>query len=133
MSNTPIGEIHQILINETYSIPANLPAIIEENAASLRAVYPDAQYRLWSGKELRDAIAESFEPAVLHAFDRLRPFAYKSDLARLCLLYLYGGLYADLAMRAVNPIVAPDGIEFVAFKALRFLSPRWTAMSNGVI
>ncbi|HTV45597.1 MAG TPA: glycosyltransferase [Stellaceae bacterium] len=128
-----IGQIHQVLINDTDSIPANLPPIIEENAASLRAVYPDAQYRLWSGNELREVIAENFEPAVLQTFDRLRPFAYKCDLARLCLLYLYGGLYADLAMRAISPLVVPDGIEFVAFKALRFLSPRWTAMSNGLI
>ncbi|MGH7048533.1 MAG: glycosyltransferase [Stellaceae bacterium] len=85
------------------------------------------------GTSFTRLLPKNFEPAVLQAFDRLRPFAYKCDLARLCLLYLYGGLYADLAMRAVSPIVAPDGIEFVAFRAMRFLSPRWTAMSNGLI
>jgi Glycosyltransferase sugar-binding region containing DXD motif len=133
MRNNPVDQIHQILINDTFHLPAELPAVVQQNAESFRTLYPNAQYRLWGGAELRDMIAENFKPSVVDAFDLLKPFAYKCDLARLCLLYQYGGLYSDLAMRAVSPIVPPERIEFVAFKALRFLSPRWTAMSNGLI
>jgi Glycosyltransferase sugar-binding region containing DXD motif len=133
MSNNSVQQIHQILINDTFCLPSELPPVIQENTASFRTVYPHAQYRLWSGAELRDMISENFEFSVVDAFDLLKPFSYKCDLARFCLLYQYGGLYADLAMRAVSPIAAPEGIEFVAFKALRFLSPRWTAMSTGLI
>ncbi len=133
MPDNAVEQINQILVNNTYCLPSDLPAIIEANIASLRAVYPHAKYRLWSGNELREMIAANFEPAVLDAFDVLRPFAYKCDLARVCLLYLYGGLYSDLAMRFVSPMKVPEGIGLIAFKALRFLSPRWTAISNGLI
>ncbi|MGC2199000.1 MAG: hypothetical protein WA633_02465, partial [Stellaceae bacterium] len=89
MPNDAVEEIHQILINDTYCLPSELPATIEANAASLRSTYPNAKYRLWSGNDLRKMIAENFEPAALNAFDVLRPFSYKSDIARFCLLYVY--------------------------------------------
>ena len=34
---------------------------------------------------------------MLDAYDALRPFAFKADLARLCLLFIFGGVYADLS------------------------------------
>jgi hypothetical protein len=133
MRDNAVEELHQILINDAYCLPSALPAVVEANAASLRSVYPNAKYRLWSGNDLRKMIAENFDPAVLNAFDILRPFSYKSDIARFCLLYVYGGLYSDLAMRVISPMKIPEGIGFAAFKALRFLSPRWTAMSTGFL
>lgn len=39
------------------------------------------------------------------AYHQLIPRAYKADLARSCLLYVYGGVYADLGARFFRPIV----------------------------
>ena len=53
----------------------------------------------------------------LDAFHTLIPYAYKSDLLRYCLIWLYGGWYADVMMNFVrdpsvysnnNLVVAPD-------------------------
>jgi hypothetical protein len=78
-------------------------------------------------------IAEKFEPDVLQAFDLLRPYAYKADLARYCLLYIFGGLYVDLSIRPVNALKPPYGVGLATFRDYDFLSPSWTAITIGIL
>ena len=40
----------------------------------------------------------------LNCYQELIPGAYKSDLARLCLIYVYGGIYLDIGMSFTAPI-----------------------------
>ncbi len=119
--------IHQILLVDGFTLPARLPHFVTENAAALRALYPAAEYRLWDGHALRRMIAEHFEPQVLAAFDRLRPYAYKADLARYCLLYVFGGLYIDLAIRPIDAIKPPPGVGLASFRDDDLMAPSWTA------
>lgn len=80
--------IHQIFINDDNELP-EFPTIIQENIRSTQVCYPNAVYRLWTLSELDDFIQENFDRDVLWAFRLLVPFAYKSDLARLCLIYIW--------------------------------------------
>jgi hypothetical protein len=128
-----VHRLHQIFIRDDFGLPATLPALLATNINSFREAYPEAEHRLWDGNSVREFLAQEFEPAVLEAFDTLRPFTYKCDLARLCLLYRYGGVYADLAMRFVNPLVPPPHIGLSTFRDLRFGSPNWAAMSTSII
>lgn len=41
-------------------------------------------------------IKNNFKSDVLWAYEKLKPTAYKADLFRYCILYLYGGIYSDL-------------------------------------
>ena len=41
-------------------------------------------------------IKNNFPLHVLWAYNKLKPSAYKADLFRYCILYLYGGIYSDL-------------------------------------
>jgi hypothetical protein len=129
----PTDRLHQIFIADGFRVPAALPQPIAENVDSTRAHYPGADYRLWDGDALRETIAREFEPAVLEAFDRLQPYAYKADLGRYCLLYLYGGLYVDLGVRCMAPIRPPRGAGIAGFRDFEFVSPSWTAVSTGVL
>jgi mannosyltransferase OCH1-like enzyme len=38
---------------------------------------------------------KEFDIRVYNAYNKLKPIAFKSDLWRLCILYKYGGIYAD--------------------------------------
>ena len=49
-------------------------------------------------------IKDNFPPEVLYAFLILKPGAYKSDLLRLCLLYIRGGVYADIKLTLLQPL-----------------------------
>ena len=103
-----ISFIHQVFINDNRDIPEKIADSIEYNTNSLIHHFPHAVYKLWSGEEIRDFIATYFSRNVVDAYDLLRPYAYKCDLARYCILKIYGGLYADLAIRIVDHLELPD-------------------------
>ena len=85
-----------ILITTENPPDDDLPARVAENIQSFKRAYPDMEHRLFDNDQIRSLIADKFDHEVLKAYDALRPFAFKSDLARLCLLSVFGGIYADL-------------------------------------
>jgi len=112
----PIRDIFQILIRRDGDLPSGIPDEIRENIRSVTTIYPDARHHLMSGKAVRDVLSANFSGDVLEAYDALEPYAYKADLARYCLLFIHGGLYADLSARLVKQIDVPETKKFVAFR-----------------
>ena len=54
--------------------------------------------------QCRILIKNNFPKMVLEAYDLLIPKAFKSDLWRYCVLYLYGGFYGDLSQTILQKI-----------------------------
>ena len=75
-----------------------LPSKVVENRDSFKRCYPGLKHELFRGAVIRNFISEKFGSEVLFAYDRLMPFAYKSDLARYYNMYEHGGAYADLSI-----------------------------------
>ena len=44
----------------------------------------------------REFIKNNFDLDILNAYDILKPGAFKADLWRCCILYIYGGIYLDI-------------------------------------
>ena len=128
-----VSLIHQIFINEDMNLPEKMPEIMEYNSESLKFHFPDASYKMWNGEEIREFIASRFSKEVVDAYDLLRPYSYKCDLARYCVLKICGGLYADLAIRFVDHLELPEEIGLLAFKDIEFGSPAWFACNGGLI
>lgn len=128
-----IARLHQIFVTDSMELPARLPDLFAANVAALRAAHPTAQHRLWGGAELREFIASEFGAEVAAAYDMLRPYAFKADLGRLCLLHAFGGLYADLSMRFIDPLRPPSTAGIAGFAAPWNDSPSWVALANGLI
>ena len=84
-----------------------LSDLVSENIRSLRSRHPGEEHLLWRETMLTDFIASHFDAEVLSAFRTLRPYAYKADLAKYCLLYEHGGLYADLLKGRVPAYLEP--------------------------
>ncbi len=93
-----MDKIHQILITKNRS--AEVPAATK----SIHKFFtPDLyEYKLWDNDAIRTLIRDNFEDRVLKAYDKLRPYAYKADLARYCILYVYGGWYIDINIEIVS-------------------------------
>jgi hypothetical protein len=88
-----------ILINDQAAADsAALPPAIARNIASFKAHHPDATHRLFDQRGIRAFLRENTEPDVVWAYEQLLPYAYRADLARLCLLHEFGGVYADLSV-----------------------------------
>ena len=63
-------------------------------------------YHPYNNEECSDMIRKNFPSDVYLAYQKLVPGAFKSDLWRLCALYLNGGLYVDSHIKPVHPDIS---------------------------
>ena len=126
-------KIHQILINDTNKLPDEFPEFHNICLNQIKKLYPNEKYYLYSGEELEEIIQNKFHSDVYTSYKKLKPYACKADLARLCLLYLYGGLYVDLNTYFINTIPDLDLLEFFAFRDLPQSSFQYWAVQNGIM
>lgn len=127
-----IKNIFQILIRDGQDFPAELPALVESNVRSIRSAHPDAVHQLLSGNEARSFIAAHFDSDVVAAYDLLKPYSYKADLARYCLMFIQGGLYVDLGIRFLTRFEPPLGTGLAVFRDLLTGPGPW-GVSNGLV
>ena len=128
-----IDRLHQIIIAEGYGMPSGFPDAAAARIKRFKQLYPSADYTLWTGERLREFIAYHLGTDVVWAFDTLKPLAYKSDLARYCLLQEIGGLYSDLDILHDAPWRIPSMYPIAAFKTFCIENPDRFDVDNGVM
>jgi mannosyltransferase OCH1-like enzyme len=72
---------------------------------------PDYSYYYYDNIDSRRFLRTYFSKSVNDAYDLLVPGAYKADLLRYCLLYIYGGCYFDckqILLKPLNNIIKED-------------------------
>lgn len=126
ITDTDGKNVFQIYLAETDEIaPAILACMqsVEEGVAGY-------SYSRYDRARLRSFIQENFSASVLTAYDALRPYAYKADLGRYCLLYHFGGWYIDATVTLQSQLPNTHAYEHVFFEdAPRIdLAPRETAI-----
>lgn len=84
-----------------------LPSQMLDEMVKWQKLNPNYQYKYFTSLERVDFISKHFSENVIQTYDKLLPGAYKVDLWRCCVLYIYGGVYVD--SRAV-PLVSLDNI-----------------------
>lgn len=128
-----IEDIFQIFIQDDTGLPQEFPAKVARNMRSLRNAHPQAAYHLLKGDDIPGFLAAHFASDVLDAYQSLVPYAYKCDLARLCLLFVKGGLYVDLGIRLIRPLQPPLQSGLVAFRDLMVSSKNSWAVLSGLL
>jgi hypothetical protein len=107
-------QLTQIYISED-SQP--MGELLEFNAKKARAALPKLNYRIYGDSDIKELISSHFDQEILNTYNRLRPFAYKSDLARYCILHEVGGWYLDIGLSASGAqINVPNSISLIAFR-----------------
>ena len=96
-----IKKVHQILISYDNIISNE----VENRINHVKEVYHDFEYTLWTDEKIKSFLIQYFNQEVLDAYNTLVPFAFKADLARFCILYIYGGVYLDLGTHVKRPFV----------------------------
>jgi mannosyltransferase OCH1-like enzyme len=75
-------------------------AIISQNLKLITDTWkinnPDYEYFLYDDNMCRNFLSESFGQEIVSTYDKIKIAAYKADLWRYCILYKYGGFYADI-------------------------------------
>jgi len=87
--------IHKIYIQHDGTIPTNLDENIKEAHQSWIDKNPGYQIKYWSLNDCRDYLRNNFPPIYLKTLDGLKPYAYKCDFMRYCIVYNEGGWYSD--------------------------------------
>lgn len=126
-------KVSQILLTDPSHEHDPLPSVIRSAVQTVRECLPAADHVLWRRTELRNFLSVHFEPQVLQAFDRLRPYAYQSDLARYCLLYKLGGWYVDLTLQLQIALNVADSIDLIVFADRGCATCEPWAIQNGLI
>ena len=85
----------------TWSIK-ELPTKMQENVDRMIKINPEFNIQIFDCDERREFIKNIFPKYILTAYDTLKPGAFKADLWRLCILYINGGIYADIKFNCIN-------------------------------
>lgn len=125
-------DIYQILITSDKKIPT-LPSYTKECTQSIKDVYPNSTVNFLNGEAVEKIIEENFSEKVLSAYHKFIPYAYKCDLARLCVLYLNGGMYIDLNTKLIEKIPFLHQTDFFSFRDITTMSRRSWSVSNSII
>lgn len=64
---------------------------------------PEYEYRLHDDNDITEFITNEF-PDYLEGYKKLKYGASKADLWRYLIIYKYGGVYADMDCRCINPL-----------------------------
>jgi len=100
----PVSEYRRIPLRlfqtwQTSQLPPHMTSCVRD----LISANPEFKYQFYDDERCRTFIQSHFPEDVLHAYDTFIPGAYKADLWRYCILYIYGGIYVDIKYRCVPP------------------------------
>lgn len=124
--------IFKILLLEDDELPL-VPEYLFNCIKSWTILNPEYNFILFDKNDCINFLKTYFDENVLKAFNKVRPFSYKCDLMRLCLLYIYGGVYSDIRMTLLKPLkdIIKNDIDFICTvdKQINNISP----LANGFL
>jgi mannosyltransferase OCH1-like enzyme len=83
------------IIHQTYKRVDNLPSVYKKCQDKIRQLHPDWEYMFWTDEMMYAEVEKSF-PDIYPIFLKLPRKILQIDIFRYCLMWKYGGLYADL-------------------------------------
>ena len=120
--------VSQIFLSDS---DAELSPFLKHATSTVQGAFPSADYQLYNKETLRNFISENYGESVVSAYDCLKPYSYKADLGRFCLLNKLGGWYLDIGVRVVNPVEVGERIDFLAFRDIqRFSFTSWACATT---
>lgn len=120
--------VSQIFLSDS---DAELSPFLKHATGTVQGAFPNADYQLYNKETLRNFISENYGESVVSAYNCLKPYSYKADLGRFCLLNKLGGWYLDIGVRMVNPVEVGERIDFLAFRDIqRFSFTSWACATT---
>lgn len=115
--STPIPKrIHMMWLTDRMDIhEMQIPSKYDYCRSTWTQHNPDWTLDIWSLPKVRELLKEYF-PQHLAAFDKTRRIITKCDIARFCVVAVFGGLYCDLdfyCRKSMNEIVAGKDIMLI--------------------
>lgn len=116
--------VHQIVLSTVERFESS-----NQQSTEIQMCVGAANYRIWNSQSISDFLETHYAGPVLSAFHQLKPFSYKADLARYCILNHFGGVYADLSVRNLA-FFDTTGHDMVIFRDLNSSCSSWKVATN---
>jgi mannosyltransferase OCH1-like enzyme len=107
------------IIHQTWKRKNDLPDPILKSINKWKDLNKEYKYKFYDDDDCRNFIKEHFGNEVSICFDILIPGAFKADLFRYCVLYIKGGVYADIdtePLISLSDILQNYNYDFVSVK-----------------
>lgn len=89
-----------------------------ESYSSATKSFSDVQgvgITVWNTESIRDLMITKFPSKVITAFDSMKMYPWKAELARYCILFEHGGFYSDFGITFVKKI-EPGDADLLVFR-----------------
>ena len=90
------------IIHQSYTNSVN--SNIFSTTSTWKEMNINYDYMYWNDDYCYTFIKDHFNKSVLEAYNMLYAGAYKSDIFRLCVLYIYGGIWTDISSLCEVPL-----------------------------
>ena len=90
------------IIHQSYKIGVKKPMFNAIN--TWKCMNINYEYKYWHDDGCYNFLVEYFDEKVLDAYNFLYAGAFKSDIFRLCVLYIYGGIWTDISSLCEYPL-----------------------------
>ena len=71
---------------------------------NIKKYAPECTHIIVDEVDIEKFLNKYYTQSVLNTFKSLKSGAHKADLARYCLLYIYGGIYMDIKVELIKPL-----------------------------
>ena len=111
----------------------NCPPFLLHCQTVTQELIPHNSYCLYNNEMCRTFIKNNFSDCVLSSYDKLNPYAYRSDLARYCLLYELGGWYLDIALKPLIRMQLKSEVQCLVFRECLSIAGGSWGISNSAL
>lgn len=119
------------IIHQTWKDANVTHWIFKRSQESIATHLPEWKYTFWTDEDL-DALVRTDFNDLYEAWRNLNQPIKRVDAARYCILYKFGGVYADLDFiftRNIDPII-DDGHDLYFYKSTQSLVKGWQFLGN---
>jgi len=120
--------IHQIYFDLHNKKIEDIP-LFKTSSDRIQKLNPDYQYILWSEKECFDLVKEKL-PEHFEFYKSMKYKIQQIDYMRFVLLYVYGGIYVDLDLIAINKLDSVLNQKFFAYSLRGFIPKHHEFVQN---
>lgn len=82
--------------------PDTFPPVYKKCQESWQRLHPDISYKIYDDEENQDIISKYFSGKLEEVYNFVKTPVEKADIIRCAILFLYGGLYADMDFMALK-------------------------------
>jgi len=106
---------------------------LKTNSEMLKDLFFEYEYNLYNNNSIEELLLENYPEDIINTYRKLKPYSYKCDFARYCILFKMGGWYFDLGLKVVKSIQLEEKTDLVIFRDINMYSQTTYACSPGII